>query len=106
MKIKSEIEVIQKKYKDAPTLVVVLVGENAASLSYVRGKERACLKAGINCLIYKYDKSVSEKELQRVLQKLNKDSSVNGIIVQLPLPENINEDTWGLLLHDISISLI
>ena len=93
MKIKSEIEVIQKKYKDAPTLVVVLVGENAASLSYVRGKERACLKAGINCLIYKYDKSVSEKELQRVLQKLNKDSSVNGIIVQLPLPENINEDT-------------
>jgi methylenetetrahydrofolate dehydrogenase (NADP+)/methenyltetrahydrofolate cyclohydrolase len=93
LKIKSEIEVIQKKYKDAPTLVVVLVGENAASLSYVRGKERACLKAGINCLIYKYDKNVSEKELQRVLQKLNKDSSVNGIIVQLPLPENINEDT-------------
>ena len=91
MKIKSEIEVIQKKYKDAPTLVVVLVGENAASLSYVRGKERACLKAGINCLIYKYDKNVSEKKLQRVLQKLNKDSSVNGIIVQLPLPENINE---------------
>ena len=84
---------MQKKYKDSPTLVVVLVGENPASLSYVRGKERACLKAGINCLIYKYDKNVSEKELQKVLQKLNKDSSVNGIIVQLPLPENINEDT-------------
>ena len=71
MKIKSEIEIIQKKHKDAPTLVVVLVGENPASLSYVRGKERACLKAGINCLIYKYDKNVSEKELQKVLQKFS-----------------------------------
>lgn len=76
-----------------PHLTTVLVGENPASQSYVRGKERACQKIGISALVEKYPDSISQEELLQIVNRLNEDRSVHGILVQLPLPKQIDEKT-------------
>lgn len=75
---------------DTPTLGVILVGNNPASESYVKNKIKACQKAGINHQLTRLDSDISEKELIRVIESMNNDESINGFIVQLPLPEHIN----------------
>lgn len=75
-----------------PCLVVVLVGENPASQVYVRNKEKAALAAGFESRILRYPDSLTEEELLGLLAELNEDSSVHGILVQLPLPAQIRED--------------
>lgn len=72
-------------------LTVVQVGDNTASSIYVRNKEKACECIGIISRIIKVEKDISEKELIAIVQKLNNDDNVNGILVQLPLPNHINE---------------
>lgn len=76
----------------APYLAVVLVGDNPASASYVRGKARACEKAGIKSDTLTHDASISQSELIALIRQLNADESVDGILVQLPLPDHIDED--------------
>ena len=76
----------------APKLSVVLVGDNPASASYVRGKRRACAEAHIESETLEYDSSITEAELLAVVHKLNDDDGVDGILVQLPLPNHIDED--------------
>lgn len=74
-----------------PGLAVVMVGKNPASQVYVRNKKRACEKLGIESFEYKLENSAPEKELKKLIQKLNDTESVHGILVQLPLPSHINE---------------
>lgn len=75
----------------APFLSVVLVGENPASASYVRGKTRACGEAGIKSDTLTYPDTITEAELLAIVDRLNADEGVDGILVQLPLPDQINE---------------
>lgn len=74
-----------------PKLAAVLVGEDPASQVYVRNKERACKKAGIASEAYRIPDSTTQTELLELISKLNADKSVNGILVQLPLPKQIDE---------------
>ena len=87
-------EKITKRIKNghkAPGLAVVLVGDNPASEIYVRNKVRACEKAGIISTSHKLPRNVSEKELFNLIDELNEDTVIHGILVQLPLPQHINE---------------
>ncbi len=74
----------------APGLTVVLVGENPASQVYVRNKVKACEEAGIRSTLIQKPESLSEQALLEIIAQLNADSSVDGILVQLPLPKQIN----------------
>ncbi len=74
-----------------PYLVVVFVGDNPASASYIRGKERACAAAGIRTDTLTYPEEIAETDLLKLIDKLNRDREVNGILVQLPLPDHIDE---------------
>lgn len=76
-----------------PHLAVVLVGENPASQVYVRNKENACKKAGIRSTVIRLPEDCGQKELERVVSELNADESVHGILVQLPLPDDIDEQS-------------
>lgn len=75
-----------------PCLAVVLVGENPASVSYVTGKRKALAEAGMLDKSVELPESTTEEELLALIEKLNNDASVHGILVQLPLPKHINED--------------
>ncbi|MBQ1834066.1 MAG: bifunctional 5,10-methylenetetrahydrofolate dehydrogenase/5,10-methenyltetrahydrofolate cyclohydrolase [Treponema sp.] len=75
-----------------PCLAVILVGNNPASVSYVTGKRKALLEAGMVDKSIELPESVSESELLSEIDRLNKDSSVHGILVQLPLPKHISEE--------------
>ena len=75
-----------------PCLAVILVGENPASVSYVTGKRKALAEVGMADRSIQLPESTSEEELLRLIAELNADSSVHGILVQLPLPKHIDED--------------
>ncbi|MCQ2577047.1 MAG: bifunctional methylenetetrahydrofolate dehydrogenase/methenyltetrahydrofolate cyclohydrolase FolD [Treponema sp.] len=75
-----------------PCLAVILVGENPASVSYVTGKQKALAECGMKDESVHLPESTSEEELLALIDKLNKDVSVHGILVQLPLPKHINEE--------------
>ena len=75
-----------------PCLAVILVGENPASVSYVTGKQKALAEVGMSDRSVKLPESTTEEELLKLIDQLNKDDSVHGILVQLPLPKHINED--------------
>ena len=93
--IKKEISdvVVHLKNKGLrpPHLVTVLVGENKASQSYIRSKIKACNDVGFKSTHIQLDVSISQYELLKVISRLNTDDEVDGFIVQLPLPEGINE---------------
>ena len=75
-----------------PGLAVVLVGEDPASQVYVRSKGKQTVEVGMTSFEHKLDASVSEEELIAVIDQLNADPAVHGILVQLPLPKHLNED--------------
>lgn len=80
------------------TLAVVQVGHNPASDVYIRNKKRACEEVGIKFSLYEMDESISETELKNLIVKLNNDIFVTGIMVQLPLPDHIDEDEIKALI--------
>lgn len=82
---------LEKEYGRVPCLAVILVGENPASQSYVKGKIKACEVVGMKSLLITMDASVSEAELLAKIAELNADPDVDGVLVQLPLPEGIDE---------------
>ena len=73
-----------------PTLAVILVGDDSASQVYVRNKEKACHEIGIRSMIYRLRSDADEEELLGLVEELNEEDSVHGILVQLPLPKHIN----------------
>ena len=74
-----------------PKLKVVLIGDDPASHSYVRGKERAAMEIGIDSQVLRFDDSITESELLALIDFMNEDAEVHGILVQLPLPAHIDE---------------
>ncbi len=83
---------LQAKYGRVPSLVVILVGDNPASQSYVKGKIKAAEVVGINSQLLTFPADLSEEALLSEIDRLNNDNAVDGILVQLPLPKHISED--------------
>ena len=98
--IKTDVEKIKEQYGTVPGLAVILVGNDPASSVYVRNKHRACSEVGINSIEIKLPEETSESELLSRIDELNRDPSVNGILVQLPLPKHINEEK---VINSISV---
>ena len=90
-KLKQEIIQIQTKYNKVPGLTVILIGDMAPSQIYVRMKEKAADEVGLKSELIKYPDSIDEKTVLEKIEQLNKDESVSGILVQLPLPKHINK---------------
>lgn len=90
--LKIKIDELKNNHKRLPKLTVILVGEDQASQTYVRNKDRACQYVGMLSDIIKLDAKTSEEKLVQVIESLNQDDTVDGILVQLPLPSHINED--------------
>ncbi|HXK28394.1 MAG TPA: bifunctional methylenetetrahydrofolate dehydrogenase/methenyltetrahydrofolate cyclohydrolase FolD [Candidatus Binatia bacterium] len=90
--IKEEVEGLERRWGMAPGLGVVLVGDDPGSHIYVRNKEKACKEVGIKSFEHLLPATISEKELLAVVQQLNKDKNVHGILVQLPLPAHIRSE--------------
>lgn len=88
--VASEVKLLNEKGITV-YLAVVIVGEDPASKIYVRNKKRACEECGIKSLEYTLPETTSEKELLELIEKLNCDKEVNGILVQMPLPKHISE---------------
>lgn len=99
IKLKDKVAQMVLKYGRAPKLVVVLVGDNPASLSYVKSKEKACKRTGIDSKTYRLPKTINEDDLLEVIKNLNADESVDGFIIQLPLPKQIDENK---ILNEVS----
>lgn len=89
--VKNEVEVLAKN-GSVPALAVIIVGNDPASKVYVGNKKKACEMTGMKSVEYALDENTSETELLELIEKLNSDSEINGILCQLPLPKHINED--------------
>lgn len=90
--LKEKIDLLKNEGKRIPKLTVILVGDNQASQTYVRNKERGCTYVGMLSEVMRLDALISEEELIDIISQLNQDDSVDGILVQLPLPSHIHED--------------
>ena len=97
--IKQRVEARQAKGLRAPGLAVVLVGENPASQVYVGSKRKGCEECGILSLAHDLPAETSQDELLALIDKLNEDPTVDGILVQLPLPEHIDVETVIERIH-------
>jgi len=91
--IKTKVDARLAKGERAPGLVVVLVGENPASQVYVRNKQRACEQVGFNSELINLPATTTQEELLSLIDRLNDREDIDGILVQLPLPKQIDEDT-------------
>jgi 5,10-methylene-tetrahydrofolate dehydrogenase/methenyl tetrahydrofolate cyclohydrolase len=103
-KVREEVRLAVAKMKAehdyVPCLATVLVGEDPASATYVRSKQRMCEQVGIRSIGHNLPADISQEDLQKIVSDLNADATVNGILVQLPLPNHIDEET---ILNSISL---
>jgi len=90
--IRLDVIEMQEKHGYTPGLATVLVGDNTASSTYVRMKQRACDAAGIRSIGHSLPSDTSQEELEALVSKLNANPEVNGILVQLPLPKHLDEE--------------
>lgn len=97
--IARKVEILKQNHSLTPGLAVVLVGENPASQVYVRNKGKQTVEAGMNSYEHKLSVEVSQDELLALIDQLNNDPDVHGILVQLPLPEHIDE---GLVINSVA----
>lgn len=96
--LKKKIDQLRDEEKRIPMLAVILVGDNPASQSYVRSKEKACKSVGMEAAMIVMDEQVTTEDVVRAVQKCNEDPDVDGILVQLPLPKHIDQQT---VIHTI-----
>ena len=89
--LKKEVSNLKNKYKKVPGLTVILIGDLAPSQIYVRNKEKSAKEVGLKSDVIKYPDSVQEATILTKINELNKDDTVSGILVQLPLPKHINK---------------
>ena len=89
--LKAEVELLKKQGRQV-CLAVIQVGKDTASSVYVNNKKKACAYIGIESAAYELEESTTEGEVLRLIDRLNQDNHVNGILVQLPLPGHIDED--------------
>ncbi len=97
--IKAEVSVMKERHGVVPGLVTILVGENPASVSYVKAKQAVAHKLGFNSIQDSQPEDISEDQLLALIEKYNQDPLVHGILVQLPLPRHIDE---GKVLYAIN----
>lgn len=96
--LKEQVTTATASGKRPPGLAVLMVGDNPASAAYVRNKEKACAKVGIASFGRHFPAETSQEELTQIIHQLNEDNSVDGILVQLPLPSHLDAVS---LLHEI-----
>lgn len=96
--LRIEVEQIKTQGGKIPHLVAVLIGDNPASQAYVRNKVRSCEEVGFQSTLIHRPADISENELLEIVNQLNRDTSVDGFIVQLPLPKHINE-------HNVTLAI-
>jgi methylenetetrahydrofolate dehydrogenase (NADP+)/methenyltetrahydrofolate cyclohydrolase len=96
----TRVDVLRSRYNVTPALVVILVGDNPASQSYVRGKIAGCKEVGIRSELVELPASTTEEQLLDHIERLNNDATVHGILVQLPLPAHIRVSS---VLEKISV---
>ncbi len=89
--IRAEVARFQTEYGFTPGLAVIIVGEDPASQVYVRNKARACEEVGFYSEVYRLPEQTTQKELLSLIDRLNTDEKIHGILVQLPLPKHLNE---------------
>jgi methylenetetrahydrofolate dehydrogenase (NADP+)/methenyltetrahydrofolate cyclohydrolase len=87
----NDVAQLKAKHNLTPGLAVVLVGDDPASLSYIKGKRKACSDIGLHSVEYNLTADQPEEDLLNLIQKLNNDPTIHGILVQLPLPKGFNE---------------
>ncbi len=90
--IKEETAVFEKKYGFRPGLAVIIVGDNPASQVYVRNKKKACEEVGFYSEVHELPKTTTREELNSLIDKLNANTKIHGILCQLPLPEGLDEN--------------
>ena len=78
--------------KPAPHFAVILVGDDGASQTYVNSKEKSGKEVGFTTSVYRFPASITEKEVLETIKFINEDDEINGLLVQLPLPEHISEE--------------
>ena len=89
--LKQEVLGLKNNFKKVPGLTVILIGEMAPSQIYVRNKEKSAREVGLKSEVIKYPESIEEKIVLEKIEELNKDDTVSGILVQLPLPKHIDK---------------
>jgi methylenetetrahydrofolate dehydrogenase (NADP+)/methenyltetrahydrofolate cyclohydrolase len=97
--IAEEINIVSKETGLRPGLATILVGDDPASMIYVRNKKRACSETGIQSFEHNLNSHVTERELLNLLKELNENQEINGILVQLPLPSHISEQVVLEAIH-------
>ena len=95
----NEINVITKKIQRPPSLNIILIGDNPSSLTYVNNKLKKCKEIGISGNLIKKPKNIDEQSIISIINELNQDEKVDGIILQLPIPNHLNE---RILIEKIS----
>src|SRR6266516_7550106 len=90
-KMKLKVSTLLNEGKKVPHLAAILVGEDGASHTYVAAKVKNCNDIGFGSTLIQFKSSVAENELEKTIQRLNADTAIDGILVQLPLPEHISE---------------
>lgn len=91
--LREQVDALKAAGKRAPKLAIVLVGHNPASETYVNNKLKACAEVGIEAVKIAYEADITEQTLLSEIHRLNNDGSIDGFIVQLPLPDHISETT-------------
>ena len=89
--LKQEVAELKTKYNKVPGLTVVLIGDMVPSQIYVRNKEKSANEVGLKSEVIRYPDSIEEKTVLEKIEELNKDETVSGILVQLPLPKHIDK---------------
>ncbi|MBQ4585547.1 MAG: bifunctional methylenetetrahydrofolate dehydrogenase/methenyltetrahydrofolate cyclohydrolase FolD [Clostridia bacterium] len=89
---KKETEELFQKYGKKPGLAVIIVGEDPASKVYVANKEKACIEVGFHSELYRMPENTTIEELLALIDRLNKDDKIHGILCQLPLPKHLDEE--------------
>jgi len=92
LELKKKTEEDNALYHRPPHLAIILIGNNAGSESYVKGKAKACEVAGIKHSLYRFEDTVGEELVADLIEKLNQDTTVDGMILQLPIPNHLNEN--------------
>lgn len=91
--MRQEIADLVNRGERVPCLAAVLVGNNPASISYIKGKEKACQAIGMKSVMKLLDEDITQQQLEEVLKELSEDDSVDGILLQLPLPDGLDENS-------------
>src|SRR5210317_1700859 len=91
-KLADEVDALKKEHGLQPCIAVVLVGEDPASQVYVRNKVRRCQQLGITSIEHRPSADITQDELMAIIDSLNSDETVHGILVQLPLPDHLDEE--------------